>query len=375
MSEDKNDAAESPTMSDEEREQLEALKAKEAEEAAAKAEEEAAAAAEADAKRRDEIANRPMLHVLVRHMARSPRTRTMRAARAGHRRQGVILDNGLRLRRKGRGRFTELDLRDFAENHERLLEYVRVGSLEVCDPRSERIIPYDSLCELLEEVGQWVAQTNAEAPLRRYHVAMKAWEEAMERAQEVVENAEGEEAEEAAAAFLESVKEQRPEEPELEEPEKFELRESGLQQDLVDGSNDMNAAPGGDSESDLGEEEEDDGDEGGGDPTTENQTLSQETASEDQKLAEATGQANPPPSESADTAVDPPKEEGDDEGEDPEGEEPKEITEKEMLGMKLDELKTLAKEEFEIDPEKVDPCRAKKEVVALIFEASKEGEE
>lgn len=92
-------------------------------------------------------------YVLVRHMARSPLTRTTRAARSGHRRQGVLLDDGTRIRRKGKRRLTQIDLREFIGNHARLLEYVRVGTLEVLDPVSERGLSYDDLIERLDLVG------------------------------------------------------------------------------------------------------------------------------------------------------------------------------------------------------------------------------
>lgn len=96
---------------------------------------------------------RPNQYILVRHMARSPRTRTMRAARSGHRRQGVLLDDGSRVRRKGKKRYTQVDLKNFIDNHTQLLEYVRVGTLEICDPVTERAISYDDLVKLLRELG------------------------------------------------------------------------------------------------------------------------------------------------------------------------------------------------------------------------------
>lgn len=100
-----------------------------------------------------EVAPRVKDYVLVRHMARNPRTRTMRAARAGHRRQGVLLDDGTRIRKKGRKRFTEVALTTLADNHQKLLEYIRVGSLEACDPATERPLSYQDVLALIQKSG------------------------------------------------------------------------------------------------------------------------------------------------------------------------------------------------------------------------------
>jgi len=86
--------------------------------------------------------------LLVRHMCRSPLTRTARAARAGHRRQGIVLADGTRIRKKGSRRFTVLALRDLVQNQERILELVRIGALEVCDT-NERALSYEALVEKL----------------------------------------------------------------------------------------------------------------------------------------------------------------------------------------------------------------------------------
>jgi len=97
---------------------------------------------------------RPIHYVLVRHMARSPRTRTLRAARAGHRRQGVLLDDGTRIRKRGKRRLTEVDLRTMVDNHQKLLEYVRVGTIEVLDPVTEQAIPYEGVVEIIENLAK-----------------------------------------------------------------------------------------------------------------------------------------------------------------------------------------------------------------------------
>lgn len=90
--------------------------------------------------------------VLIRHMGRNRRTRTLRAARAGHRRQGVILDNGTRIKKRGE-RLTQVSLQDLVNKHTRMLEYVRVGTIEVYYPTAQNRLSYDALVALLKEKG------------------------------------------------------------------------------------------------------------------------------------------------------------------------------------------------------------------------------
>ena len=343
--------AESPAaMTDEERQNLAELKAKEAEEAKAAAEQAAAEAAEEAAEEAERVANRPLFHVLVRHMARSPRTRTMRAARAGHRRQGVLLDDGTRIRKRGRRRFTEVDLRELANNNQKLLEYVRIGALEVCDPKTEQSIPYEGLLKMIDSVASWVAEKSYSEAMDEYSKAMEAWEAACE-------------AERAAAEEEEREPVLPPEPEEPEKPEAVAVVESGLQDDPVLGSTAENAAPEGDPDAthpDMGE--------------------GAALAAVDQHEAEMMGEANEPPGDTGlleDNGSDAGDSEEDAEGEEEgegEGEE-NGLTEDQLLAMKLDELKTLAVESYGCDEEAVSKMRAKKEVVASIFEASAEGEE
>ncbi|NNL48482.1 MAG: hypothetical protein HKO76_08965 [Acidimicrobiia bacterium] len=82
--------------------------------------------------------------VFVRHMGRSPTTRTKRAARAGHRRQGVVLCNGLRIRKKNRLRPTKVALKLLAQDWKYVLELVRVGTLEICDTDG-KTVPFERL--------------------------------------------------------------------------------------------------------------------------------------------------------------------------------------------------------------------------------------
>lgn len=92
-------------------------------------------------------------YVLVRHMCRSPLTRSKRAARAGHRRQGVVLGNGQRIRKKSRRQLVKIGLDVLIADKDRVLEFVRVGTLEICEPRKLTTIPYEMLPELLGNLG------------------------------------------------------------------------------------------------------------------------------------------------------------------------------------------------------------------------------
>jgi len=209
MSEDKTAA--SP---DESREKLLALRAEKTRLEAAEAKKAAEAAQEeADAEFK-KTCERPLHHVLVRHMGRSPRTRTMRAARSGHRRQGVLLDDGSRIRRKGKKRLTELDLRAFVDNHRRLMEYVRVGTIEILDAWTEFPVSYNDLKSRLIELGDQVVKER------------------------------NEEAKEAHKAAVEAAKAAGAEPPPPPKELGFVLDESGLQQDPVGGSDKVeNTAP------------------------------------------------------------------------------------------------------------------------------------
>jgi hypothetical protein len=349
-------------MTDKERQHLDELKAKEAEEAKVAAEEAAAEAAEKDEKRREEIANRPLFHVLVRHMGRNPRTRTLRAARAGHRRQGVILDDGTRIHRKGRKRFTRVDLRKLVANHRRLLEFVRVGSIEICDPKTEKFIPYDGLVELISNVAVWVADrenelamVNHEKAMERYKEDHKAWKEAVKAAKKDKQDPPPEP--------------EKPKKPKIEKKKKdkeFKLDQSGLQEVPLIGSNSMNAAPD-EVPPETGGSSEDEDQDKGEDPTLVNPEESAMAAAIDQRNAEMSGEANPPPDESG--------EENEEENEDETEEDENGHTEEQLLAMGLDDLKNLAIEEYGCDEEAINKMKAKKDVVAAIFEASADGEE
>lgn len=85
----------------------------------------------------------------VRHVGRNTANRANRRARAGHRRQGAVLDNGVRIRKKGRMRLTKVAFKEFVENHERLFYYLDNGIVEAIDPATMQVIPRDELLNLM----------------------------------------------------------------------------------------------------------------------------------------------------------------------------------------------------------------------------------
>lgn len=98
-----------------------------------------------DQMRQRDYRDAPRLWVYVRHVGRSAANRASRRARAGHRRQGVLLDNGLRIRKRGRQRLTKLNLKEFVQNHERLFHYLDNCMIEVIDPKTLKVISREDL--------------------------------------------------------------------------------------------------------------------------------------------------------------------------------------------------------------------------------------
>lgn len=355
MSEDTT--AVSPELTADEKAQLESLQAKEREAAAAKAAEEAEEARLKQEEEDERIAHRPLFHVLVRHAARSPRTRTMRAARAGHRRQGAILDNGIRIRKRGRRRYTELDLRELVTEHERLLEYVRVGTLEVCDPKSEEVIPYNDLVKMIGQVAAWLEDHKAhqaekmyakemedyESAMEVYKEKLSAWEDAhkeYEKAEKEHKKAvsklkEGEEAPEFTAKppSAKPVEPEKPEKPEIEK-EVMEVNDPSEGQDSLPDSVHSDV-----TRPDMGE--------------------GAAIAAVDQHEAEMTGEANT--SDDEDEGADSDLEEEESEEE----ENGNGLTEEELMKMTRPELNEAALEYGVEDPESYS---SKQAVVDAIFE-------
>jgi len=96
---------------------------------------------------------RPKDYVFVNHMMRSARSGLKRHARSGNRRQGVILDNGQRLRRRGARLMNEVNLRTMVECHRRFLDYIEAGIIEVYDPNGMKIMSLEQVIARIEEVG------------------------------------------------------------------------------------------------------------------------------------------------------------------------------------------------------------------------------
>jgi hypothetical protein len=82
--------------------------------------------------------------VLLQHQQRWAGTRGLRAERGGHRRQGVLLDDGTRIRQKAY-RFTEMPVSGLLANHQSILEHVREGRVAVYQPDGETELTYDKL--------------------------------------------------------------------------------------------------------------------------------------------------------------------------------------------------------------------------------------
>ncbi len=89
----------------------------------------------------------------LRHVGRRAENRAVRRARAGHRRQGAVLDNGVRIRRKGRYRLTKVRYKEFVKNHERLFFYIDNGIVEAIDPSTMKAIPRDELLNLIHGIA------------------------------------------------------------------------------------------------------------------------------------------------------------------------------------------------------------------------------
>jgi len=92
--------------------------------------------------------------VYVRHVGRSAANRTERRIRGGNRRQGAVLDNGMRIRKKGRYRLTKIALKGFVDSHERLFYYLDKAILEVIDPATMKALTREDLLVLLQEAAK-----------------------------------------------------------------------------------------------------------------------------------------------------------------------------------------------------------------------------
>jgi hypothetical protein len=114
---------------------------------------------------------KPPAYLLLMHRQRDAENRATRASRGGHRRQGVLLDDGTRVRQRGY-RYTQIGLEELKANHQSLLEHVRQGRIGVFMP-DEKPLSYDELVALLhgelgdavkEESLQEVIQNTTTAP-------------------------------------------------------------------------------------------------------------------------------------------------------------------------------------------------------------------
>jgi len=106
--------------------------------------------------------------VYIRHVGNSVKTRAMRRARAGFRRKGVVLDGGLRIRKRGKKRMTAVGMRELVNNHERLLTFMDNGILEVIDPKTMEPLTREQLVEgiagMVESFGRELTPPKVESP-------------------------------------------------------------------------------------------------------------------------------------------------------------------------------------------------------------------
>jgi hypothetical protein len=87
--------------------------------------------------------------LLLQHLQRDANTRSLRSQRSGHRRQGVLLDDGTRIRQRGY-RVTEISTQTLADNHQSILEHVREGRVAIFTP-DEKELSYEQLVALLKD--------------------------------------------------------------------------------------------------------------------------------------------------------------------------------------------------------------------------------
>jgi hypothetical protein len=90
--------------------------------------------------------------VSIRHLARSAKSKVIRAARPGYRWQGFLLDNGSRIRRKG-DRVSVIDSEAFAANASIILEGVITGFLEIVDPETERPMALEAVVKMAQDAS------------------------------------------------------------------------------------------------------------------------------------------------------------------------------------------------------------------------------
>ena len=76
-------------------------------------------------------------YVLVRHLARSPSTKVLRATRAGKRGHGFLLDDGTRIRRQGHKRYQTVGMDVLLRNKDKFIDGMENGLIEVLNASEE----------------------------------------------------------------------------------------------------------------------------------------------------------------------------------------------------------------------------------------------
>lgn len=91
---------------------------------------------EAEEKKAEPVEPRAIDYILLKHMGRHRSTHTLRAVRPGRRRHRFMLNDGTRIRRKGRQRFTEVSYKLMLESLTQILEGIVTGFIQVYQPGS-----------------------------------------------------------------------------------------------------------------------------------------------------------------------------------------------------------------------------------------------
>lgn len=89
-------------------------------------------------------------YFLVNHIGQNRLMRSQRKLRAGFRRQGILLSDGTRIRKRGRRKYNVVTVKAILANWEQIFDLLDRGIIEILDPVTERPIHVDELSTRLE---------------------------------------------------------------------------------------------------------------------------------------------------------------------------------------------------------------------------------